>query len=76
MSKAFVIYMLLLAAVIPAALVAWSLAGFGAAMIVSQGGTALVLVGTLAYAAIWHSRSRWPQQSAWRRLGNILTFTR
>lgn len=73
---AFAIYMLLLAAVIPAALLTWAYAGFDAAMIVSQGGTTLVILGTLAYAAVWHSRSRWPEVSAWRRLHNILTFTR
>lgn len=76
MNKPFIIYMLLLAGVIPVTLITWAVAGFGPALIMSQGGTALILIGTLAYVAIWHSRSRWPEQGAWKRLLNVLTFTR
>ena len=46
------------------------------AMLVSNAGLLLVMLGNLFYIAVWHSRTRWPKTSAWGRLVNVLTFRR
>ena len=72
----FMIFMLLLIAIIPLSLGTWALAGYTAAQTVSILGTAIVVLGTLVYVAVWDGRSRWPGSTTGQRLHNVLTFTR
>jgi hypothetical protein len=46
------------------------------AIAVSYLGTPLWILGTVGYLAIWDSRSRWPNTTAWQRFVNVMTFTR
>jgi hypothetical protein len=75
-SRAFIIYLALLAVLVPATLIAYMVGGMAAASLVGQGGAGLVVFGSFLYVVVWDSRKKWPSASVWRRASNVLTFTR
>lgn len=51
-------------------------AGSGLLFLISQGGTALVLLSTIAYITFWDSKKRWVDVSWQVRMSRALTFYR
>ena len=44
--------------------------------VISQGGTALIVVGTLLYIVFIDSKKRWPGVNAFQRYARVVTFYR
>lgn len=69
-------HMSALLAIIPLTAIVWLVAGADAARVVSNGGTAAVILGSLVWIVAIDSKKRWPGKSWLVRLGNVMFFER